>query len=315
MDTTHRGSRRGFTLVELLVVIAILIALLLPAVQAAREAARRMSCSNNLRQLAVGAANYEGAHGTLMSGSVGAWNGNTSFPDGWHDPNSTALPWGHFGWPTLLLPFVEHQALFDRIDFTVPAYAVSVPEESSWGSPDRGPAGNVANLYAATHMPPLFVCPSAHRVKPVTEFKDYGVNHGQGACCPERTQEGMNGVAFVHSAIKISDIKDGTSSTFLFLEEAHFGNHSWVPYDRGSNQFFWVHHVSQGYVTCLEYDGTPTPPNTTSWNHRGGHSDHPNGLQVAFVDGHVSWISDDIDFKTYRDMFSRAGGEIIDQTY
>jgi prepilin-type processing-associated H-X9-DG protein len=65
----------------------------------------------------------------------------------------------------------------------------------------------------------------------------------------------------------------------------------------------------------MEYDGTPTPPNTTSWNHRGGHSDHPNGLQVAFVDGHVSWISDDIDFKTYRDMFSRAGGEIIDQTY
>jgi len=123
------------------------------ALQAAREAARRMSCSNNLHQLAVAAANYEGAHGTFMSGSVGTWNGNYSFPTGWHDPNSTALPWGHFGWPTLLLPFAEHQALFDRIDFTVPAYADSVPENSSWGSPNRGPAGNVANLYAATHMP------------------------------------------------------------------------------------------------------------------------------------------------------------------
>ncbi len=312
-----RNRRKaGFTLVELLVVIAIigiLIALLLPAVQAAREAARRMRCSNNLKQLALAGLNYESAHGTLFSGSIGAWNGNISFPAGWHDPNSTGLPWGHFGWPVLLLPHLEHQPLFDRIDFSRPAYARSIPEDSSWApaSKDRGPAGSATNQYAATHMPDIFVCPSAHRVQPTTEFKDYGVNHGQGACCPERTQVGMNGVAFVHSAVRLSEISDGTSSTFLFLEAAHWGNHSWVPVDRGSNQFFWVHHVSQGYVTCQEHDGTPTPPNTTSWNHRGGHSDHPDGLQAAMVDGHVTWISDDIDFKTYKAMFSRDGGEVI----
>ncbi|MEK0425942.1 MAG: hypothetical protein RJB11_2033, partial [Planctomycetota bacterium] len=67
-------KRQGFTLVELLVVIAIigiLVGLLLPAVQAAREAARRMSCGNNIRQLALGCLNYESAYKKLPAGASG----------------------------------------------------------------------------------------------------------------------------------------------------------------------------------------------------------------------------------------------------
>ncbi len=62
-------------------------------------------------------------------------------------------------------------------------------------------------------------------------------------------------MGFVGSKLKLDDVLDGTSNTLYFIEHAHFGNHSWTEYDAGSNQFFWVHHTSQGYVT------TQDPPN------------------------------------------------------
>src|SRR3954467_6116591 len=94
-------NRPGFTLIELLVVIAIiavLIALLLPAVQSAREAARRAQCTNNLKQIGLGMANYESTLG--------------SYPYG--------CGWYFSAWSShvMLLPFVEQQPVYNAINFT-----------------------------------------------------------------------------------------------------------------------------------------------------------------------------------------------------
>ena len=94
------GNLRAFTLVELLVVIAIigiLIALLLPAVQAAREAARRMSCTNNLKQMGLTVHNFHDARRGLPAMSVGL--GRSSF------------------W-VLVLPYAEQMAMYESLTGT-----------------------------------------------------------------------------------------------------------------------------------------------------------------------------------------------------
>ena len=97
-----RDLRRGFTLIEVLVVIAViglLVALLLPAVQAAREAARRMQCGNNLRQIGLALQGYHDAVGSLPWGQG---------PFGWNDWGAVALS----------LPYLEQNVLFNGINFS-----------------------------------------------------------------------------------------------------------------------------------------------------------------------------------------------------
>ncbi len=108
-----RHQMRGFTLVELLVVIAIigiLVGLLLPAVQAAREAARRMSCSNNFKQIGIGLHNYHAAYDQFPS------PGGTGAADRTRPPGMDMIM-NNYRLNVLvpLLPFIEQQPLWEKI--------------------------------------------------------------------------------------------------------------------------------------------------------------------------------------------------------
>src|SRR5260221_10479432 len=114
-----RLRKKGFTLIELLVVIAIiaiLIGLLVPAVQKVREAANRMSCTNNLHQIALAAHNYHSTLGHLPPGVCISPNSNTVATNpgaSWFAPPYS----GPFtGCLVFLLPYMEQDNLYKQID-------------------------------------------------------------------------------------------------------------------------------------------------------------------------------------------------------
>ncbi len=197
------STGNAFTLVELLVVIAIigiLIALLLPAVQAARETARRMSCTNNLRQIGIGLHNY---HGALKS-----------FPPGCIEPFFKMSGGRQFGWSAFLLPFIEQQPLHKMIDFNQPYNA----EE---------------NAEAAAQLVPTYICPSTRRPSLLVQGRgvtDYGGIFGE-AIPPnpaDGTWTGENGMMIYDRAFRIRDVRDGTSHTLIISEDSEWEDGQWI---------------------------------------------------------------------------------------
>jgi len=246
---SSRSSRRAFTLVELLVVIAIigiLVGLLLPAVQAAREAARRMSCSNNVKQISLSVANHESAFKRLPhSGQCGSTGSTTTV----YMIDSTA---------TLLLPYIEQQSVYNQFDFTTNSIAhygaspsgnaFSTPSgclihRSSKGRAFDDPTHPSGQLAAQTQIP-TYVCPStpldAGTRDPVNRLGgiDYmfvdlsDVDHRIGSATygartpstdPQLAEMRVSGMLDCEGSRLASTI-DGTSNTVLVIEDAGRAN-------------------------------------------------------------------------------------------
>ena len=204
-----RINRQAFTLVELLVVIAIigiLVALLLPAVQAAREAARRISCSNNSKQLGIALHNYHDSHGSFPPESVWVYDhGKTGDPANYVARN--------FTWISMLLPYIEQEQLGDQI----------VQELPIWGQTDQS-----NKLIVSTQLKVL-TCPSDPQLSQDGDmshdmaFTNYAGAEGYDWWA--RKNDRLGGVFTLNSATKFRDILDGTSNTIALGEVSSFGYH------------------------------------------------------------------------------------------
>ena len=299
MHPLRMNTARGFTLVELLVVIAIigiLMGLLLPAVQNAREAGRRTTCFNNLYQMAFAATRHSDTNG---------------FIPGWRNAASTS---GQFyGWPVLLLPFLERRDLSTALT----AVAPSVSAKTSY-----------LNIY---------LCPTSPPESQADAWISYAGNAGYGSKL-EVTASGIdgkgNGVMVDTSLpgnqsnrIDVDYVSngDGASNTLVLTEKCgtrvtklpKWSNQISVPPTNPIS-------LTDVSATSSTYSSIPVflfagSAATTNWTPPSGvvgssnttddrfpSSNHPGGVGVAFCDGHVLFLKSSVDITTYVQMMTSS---------
>jgi prepilin-type N-terminal cleavage/methylation domain-containing protein len=274
----------AFTLVELLVVIAIigvLVALLLPAVQAARESARRTQCMNNMKQLVTAMMVYHDAYHVFPPAHSG-WNA-----DG-------AIDYQH-SWMTLILPFVEEQALYDLYDFSL-----RWNQGNNARNVTRSEAGNLA----------VQLCPSSEHldlgqgdyagINGCGSYNQNGVTIPDGYLTGECYNEGLlpaTGPFYPDNhPFAIKDCIDGTNYTLMLGEDA----------GRIDNNRFWgdAHQTFGHHGPGINLDRSNEL-----------FSDHPSGLYAGMGGGNVRWINVDVSERVIDFITTRAQGEVIGDSF
>lgn len=297
-----RRSRRGFTLVELLVVIAIiavLISLLLPAVQQAREAARNAQCKNNLKQIGLALHNYHNLVGLFPPGIVHS-SGDIS--------KAGVAGWG---WATFILPQLDQAALYNQMN--VGGWDLDTMLTGGTGSAAVKTANRAHFRPLIQTVLPAYRCPSdiapdKNNNRTFTDAK-YGPTDGgtssyvaSEGLTVASTSAGMalvdpfswttnridpSGIMWADSSVKISDITDGTSNTFLVGERCWANDSAiWVGTRNYMGSGAWGLPQTLGLVS-FKLNGI----NTAVFS-----SEHGAGANFLFCDGRVQFISENIDY-------------------
>jgi prepilin-type N-terminal cleavage/methylation domain-containing protein/prepilin-type processing-associated H-X9-DG protein len=308
--------RRAFTLIELLVVMAVisvLVGMLLPAVQKAREAASRIKCANNLKQLGLAVHNFEGERGYIQSSIR---NGET----------------GRQGWALFILPYIEQMPVYTRFDFS-----------KGWneGANNRAIATTRLAIFQCPSVPDLYRldgAPDDPVWEPFAATTDYaaitGIDCGLYATGLVAVTD-TRGVLARSTRTKFTDITDGLSNTLLIVESAgrpqvwQYGHLIGFSSQSRVNGGAWARPASDFDLKGSSYDGKtmfgPCAINCTNGGDTQGQYPHPvygvlgsgetyafhtAGANVAFSDGSVRLLANNISIKNYAALVTRAGGEI-----
>jgi prepilin-type N-terminal cleavage/methylation domain-containing protein len=324
-QTLQPGRRRGFTLVELLVVIAIigvLVGLLLPAIQAARESARRMQCANHLKQIATASHLLLDAHRYFPTAGRGPWPEITVVGDVLASPGAQEV-----GWAYQILPYLELKNI-QEIRSTLPS--------GQWRA-------QLVELLVGSQGVPFYFCPS--RRSPSTQEVKQGIfrylmdyastvptnrnldqipefDWGEFWCGAEPTSKNKDST-FICTALGIiarsprygkatrpDQVTDGLSQTMMYGEK-------WLnpsQYQTGS----W--HDDRGWTDGYDPDITrstaqpPRPDDLVEDENEGfamGGA-HPAGMNTAFGDGSIHFVTFDVDPVTFNRWGNRQDERAVE---